>query len=83
MFKVVAKMTGYYTLYRKLINRLREWPDSRRNEFAMEFRGKRLAWGQIAERLSRAKHHADVKALVKRAAEVGLIGKNKGGENDG
>jgi len=72
-------MTGYHTLRRKLVRRLCELPDFRANE---EAPGMGMTWGQLAARLG-AKHHKDVKALVRRAAEVGLIEKKEGGEVDG
>jgi len=73
-------VTSYKLLRSKLTQKLMELPESRKHEPAMEFKGKMLTWWQIAVRLRGGeKKIRNVKALVRRAEEVGLIRSRTGG----
>ena len=70
-------MTSWQRLRVKLERKLMEWPESRRHEQAP---GMGMTWGKIVDKLFETKEKklfkpkiSEVKRLVRRAEEVGLI----------
>ena len=64
-------MTSFNNQRRKLMKKIMEWPESRKHEQAP---GMDMTWWQLAVRMRREKKVSKIKALVRRAEEVGLIG---------
>ena len=63
-------MTSFARLRVKLMQKLAEWPEPRKHEQAPRMG---MTWWELAVRLRREKKIRKVKALVRRAAEAGLI----------
>ena len=61
---------SFKRLRAKLSRKLMEWPESRKHE---QIPGMGMTWWQLAKRMVNEKKIRKVKALVRRAEEVGLI----------
>lgn len=68
-------MTSHKLLQAKLMRKIMELPESSRHEQAP---GMNMTWLQIATRIMKEKHVSKVKALLRRAEEVGLVRKRMG-----
>ena len=63
-------MTSFKTLRRKLMKKLLDLPEYKKHE---QVPGMGMTWWQLAEKMQRSKHIGNVKALVRKAEEVGLV----------
>lgn len=70
-----VQVTSHKLLQAKLMRRIMELPESSKNEQAPRMN---MTWWQLATRLMKEKHVSKVKALLRRAEEVGLVRKRTG-----
>lgn len=63
-------MTSFRVLRTKLMRKLEGWPEHRKYE---QVPGMGMTWWQLAVGVMKEKRISKVKALVRRAEEVGLI----------